>query len=259
MRAAIWPGVSLLPFTGSTATVTAFWPAALASAARMPPSASAARASSSRSLPTPSSVRRAMLPAWPSTVSDWPLAPVKRLASIARATVPPVRRWLAQLPGVACRPPTKTATLPEKAFGKAENSTFIRFLAYEGRFFAPAAGRRKQRFRSGMLQIRGGVLLPPTVSVPALKTGHGNDFSNSPSRLGRRPRQARSAARRGARQPRLHRDRPRRQQDAGRRAERRQDADRRAAAQRADRRQQASGCRRRWTPTRRSRTATPAS
>ena len=65
---------------------------------------------------------------------------------------------------------TKAATLPEKAFGKAENSTFIRFLAYEGRFFAPAAGQRKQRIPCETPQIRGGVLLPPTVSVPAPKT-----------------------------------------------------------------------------------------
>src|SRR5262249_40551139 len=65
---------------------------------------------------------------------------------------------------------TKAATLPEKAFGKAENSTFIRFLAWIGRFFAPATRRRKQRLHAESLQIRGGVARQPTVSVPALKT-----------------------------------------------------------------------------------------
>src|SRR5882757_6148119 len=211
MRAAIWPGVSLLPLTGSTATLTDFWPAALASAARIPPRASAARASSSRFLPTPSRVRRATSPDCPSTVSDWPLAPAKRLASIARTTVPPTSLLIDCALARSClSAATKAATLPEKAFGKAKNSTFIRFLAYERRFFAPATGQRKQRIRSKSPQIRGGVPLLPTVSVPAPQNGHGNDFSNSPSRVGSRPRQAWSAARRGARQPRLHGDRSRR-------------------------------------------------
>ena len=143
---------------------------------------------------------------------------------------------------------TKAATLPEKAFGKAENSTFIRFLAYERRFFAPAAGQRKQRILRNRCKF-GVASAPPTVSVPALKTDMEMTSATLPRVVGRRPRQARSAARRGARQPRLHRDRPRRQQGAGRCAERRQDADRRAAAQRADRRQQAAplgddGCQR---------------
>src|SRR6266404_8795969 len=244
MRAAIWPGVRRVPFTGSTTTVTAFWPAALASAATSPPRASALRASSSRGLPTPSRVRRAMLPAWPNSVSDWPLAPVKRLASIARTIVPLMSLSMACALARSClSAATKTARLPEKALGKAENSTFIRFprswRALNGDF-----SRLRRDGASSELPPNGCKFGWRPVAADSISTGpqdgHGNDFSPSAPHLGDRSRQARRTARRSARQPRLYRDRPRREQDSCRRTECRQDADRRAATQRADRRQQAA-------------------
>jgi hypothetical protein len=74
---------------------------------------------------------------------------------------------------------TKAATLPEKAFGKAENSTFIRFLAYERRFFAPAAGQRKQRSAPKCCKFGVASALADSISTGP-QNGHGNDFSNSP-------------------------------------------------------------------------------
>src|SRR5262245_36842196 len=253
MRAAICPGVSRLPFTGSTTTVTAFCPAPLASAATPPPIASALRASSSRGLPMPTSVSRAMSP-WASRVSDWFLAPVKRLASIAFLIAPPRSLSIACALANSClSAPTKTTTLPEKAFGKAENSTFIQFpplLARIGRASFRACGATAQAANCACRAANSGsVRRPPTVSVPALKTDLDDDFSNPASRLGDRSWQARRAACGGAGEPRLQRDRPRRQQDPRRRAQCRQDADRGAAAQRADRRPQGTpvgdnGCQR---------------
>ena len=155
MCAAIWPGVSLLPLGASTTTVTDFWPEALASATIWPPRLSAVRASRSRALPTPSSSMRPR-PGWPSTARCWPLAPVKRLAAMALESPPAPFIAVAAASSVLSAA-TKAATLPLKAFGEAENSTFIRIPSLVGRFFAPATAQRKSPIaskRPGQYQYR---------------------------------------------------------------------------------------------------------
>src|SRR5262245_35716291 len=170
MCAATWAGVRRVPFTESTTIVTDFWPASLASFTTRPANRSAVRSSSSRGLPTPSNSKRET-PERPSTAKVLPLAPVKRLADIARATAPDPPSIALAVARSCLSAPTKAVTLPEKAFGKAENSTFIQVPSLCRRFFAPATVRRKSLICCKCSQIRGGVPAQPTVSVPALKTG----------------------------------------------------------------------------------------
>src|SRR5205823_1488000 len=86
--------------------------------------------------------------AWPSTDSSWLLAPVKRLASIARARAPPEPPSIVLAVAWSClSAPTNSATLPVKAFGKAENSTFIRGPSLRPEFspLRPYGARRELR------------------------------------------------------------------------------------------------------------------